>query len=147
MKGDFNEKLLQSWLRLSTAISNERIVSDLPYNESLICHILYRQHLEHPGCGVTATDLCRETRILKSQMNRTLGNMESKGLIVRERSEKDKRQVFVRFNPEQIKIYEEQHQKILNIIDELIIKIGKEKAGEAMELFNLVADTAEEVIK
>lgn len=145
--GDFNERLLQSWLRLSTSICNERIVSDLPYNESLICHLLYKQQLEHPECCLTATDLCRETKILKSQMNRTLGNMEEKGLIVRERSDKDKRQVFVKFNSEQMKIYEEQHRKILNIIDELIIKIGEEKAEEAMTLFNLVADTAEEVIQ
>lgn len=144
---DFNEKLLQSWLRLSTAICNERIVSDLPYNESLICHILYKQQLQYPGCYLTATDLCRETKILKSQMNRTLGNMEEKGLIVRERSGKDKRQVFVKFNPEQMRIYEEQHQKILAIIDGLVRKIGKEKAEEAMILFELVADTAQEVIQ
>ncbi len=34
-----NEKLLEAWLRLSTILSNDRIVSEMPYNEALICNI------------------------------------------------------------------------------------------------------------
>lgn len=42
MKG-FNEELLSAWLRLSNTICNERIVTQLPYNEALICNILNNQ--------------------------------------------------------------------------------------------------------
>lgn len=144
---NIDEALLGAWLRLSTTICNERIVSDMPYNESLICNILYRNQLDSPEHYLTATDLCKELKMLKSQMNRTLTSMESKQVIIRERSSLDKRQVYVKLNPEKDRIYEEQHSKILHIINELVGKIGKEKAVEALELFTLLADTAEEVIK
>ena len=36
------EEVLKGWLKLSMAINNERLVSGLPYNEFLICGILYR---------------------------------------------------------------------------------------------------------
>ena len=40
-----NEKLLDAWLKLTTAIVNERVVTDLPYNESVICNILVRLNM------------------------------------------------------------------------------------------------------
>ena len=36
---DFNEELLDAWLNLTGAINNEKIVSQLPYNEVIICRI------------------------------------------------------------------------------------------------------------
>ena len=91
-----NEALLGAWLRLSTSINNSRLVTDMPYNESLICNVLYRNDLSRPGTKLTATELCAETKILKSQMNRILEQMEEKHLIFRERSPKDKRKVYIR---------------------------------------------------
>lgn len=142
-----NEILLNSWLRLSKAIYNERIVPDLPYNESLIYNLLYRNQQKNPEKPLTATDLCKSTKILKSQMNRILNSMEQKKMIVRERSTTDKRQVLVRLEQEQIEIYQKQHEKILDIVDEIINKMGKEKARQTIEIFNLVSDIAEEVIE
>lgn len=142
-----NEKLLDSWLRLSISIVNDRIVSDLTYNESLVCNILYKNMLEQPERRLTATDLCTETHILKSQMNRTLNDMEAKNYIIRERSLQDKRQVFIRINPTQIEAYHRQHQKILALIDNLVDRIGLEKAQDIVNTFNLIADTAGEVLK
>ena len=103
---NINEKILGAWLKLSTAICNERIVSELPYNESLICSILHKNATETPEEKITATDLCEKTNIQKSQMNRILNTLEEKGLIFRKRSEKDKRQVFVSMNMENAEVYE-----------------------------------------
>ena len=141
-----NEELLNAWLRLSIAISNERIVSDLPYNEALVCNLLYRTRLLHPQERMTATDLCQHTKILKSQMNRILQNLEDKGVITRVRSEQDKRQVFITMNTDS-DLYKIQHDKILTLIDSFIEKIGIEKTGEVLDIFTMLADTAEEVIK
>ena len=69
---NINEKILGAWLKLSTAICNERIVSELPYNESLVCGILHENAVERPEEKITATDLCEKTNIQKSQMNRIL---------------------------------------------------------------------------
>jgi DNA-binding MarR family transcriptional regulator len=144
---ELKEEMLESWVKLSTAVSNERIVSELTYNESLICNILYRQQIEHIGQYLTATDLCRETKMLKSLMNRTLSSMEEKRLILRERSLVDKRQVFIRLNPEQQAVYEAQHEQILQIIEKIIEKTGREKAEEAVAIFELLADTVKDIIE
>ena len=144
---NINEKVLNAWLKLSTSICNERIVSELPYNESLICGILHENATEHPEENLTATDLCEKTNIQKSQMNRILNALEEKGLIFRKRSEKDKRQVFVSFNMENAEVYERQHKNILRVVDDIIEKVGKEKADEIIQLFTLISNKAKEVIK
>ena len=137
------EELLEYWLRISTAINNERMVSEMPYNEALICNLLYRNQRRQPEEPVTATDLCRMTRMLKSQMNRTLSSMEKKGLIQKERSAKDKRRVLLRLNLERAEVYQQQHEKILSIIDTLLEKAGKEQVEEIVRLFGWIADIAE----
>jgi len=144
---NINEKVLSAWLKLSTAICNERIVSELPYNESLVCGILHENAVEHPEEKITATDLCEKTNMQKSLMNRTLNSLEEKGLIFRKRSEKDKRQVFVSMNMENAEVYERQHKNILRVVDEIVEKVGKEKAEEIIKLFTLITNKAKEVIE
>ena len=143
---NINEKVLNAWLKLSTTICNERISSELPYNESLICGILHRNAVENPEKQMTATELCEQTNIQKSQMNRTLNSMEEKGLIDRIRSKKDKRQVFVKINMENAEVYENQHKKVLDIVDTVLEKVGKEKAEEIVQLFTLISNKAKEVV-
>lgn len=142
-----NEALLGAWLRLSTSINNSRVVSEMSYNESLICNILYRNTTECPEQPLTATDLCRESRILKSQMNRILTQLEKKNLITRERSPEDKRKVFVRLTSEQSNTYLKQHEQILNLLDAIIEKLGEEQAKEIIRSLNEISDVADKVIK
>ena len=66
------ERMLAAWLRVTTSVSQVHQLRDLRYNEALICNILMKNEIEHPGRRLTATDLCRESHILKSQINRTL---------------------------------------------------------------------------
>ena len=142
-----NEELLKAWLRLSVGVNNEKLVPDMPYNEALICNILYWHMTEHPENKMTAKQLCQRTRMLKSQMNRTLNNMEQKEIIIRERSETDRRHVFVQLNPSQLGAYQKQHQKILDMIDLIIDKTGTETAQQAISIFNQLANAAMEVWK
>lgn len=142
-----NEELLDAWLGLSTAIINSRIVSEMPYKESLICNILYRNQLHNPDRKLTATDLCQETRMLKSQMNRTLNSMEKKKLILRERSMLDKREVFVTLDMTNAAVYEKQHKRILQIVDAIIEQTGAQKAEEIIELFRMISNLAEGIIQ
>ena len=141
-----NESLLGAWLRLSIAINNSRVVSEISYNESLICNILYRNATESPEQNLTATDLCKETRILKSQMNRILTQLEKKNLITRERSAEDKRKVFVRLTSEQSNAYLRQHSQILELLDTIIDKLGEEQTKGVIRALNGISDVANEVI-
>ena len=74
---NLNEQILDAWIQLTTVIDNNRIVSEMPLNEALICRILS----ERGEKNITATYLCELTKMQKSQMNRTLTSMEEKGWI------------------------------------------------------------------
>ena len=91
-KNDAGERLLSAWLTLSSTLWNERIVTGMTFNEAFVCNLLSRQDAAQP---LTASDLCQRTKLLKSQMNKVLSEMERKGYIQRIRSEKDKRQVLL----------------------------------------------------
>lgn len=145
-KGDhmenLDEKLLSAWLQLSILISNDRVVADMPFKEALVCNILSKED----GSRLTATDLCEKTKTLKSQMNRVLNSMEEKGLICRERSTEDKRQVYVKLNWEQSEAYQKEHSKNLQLVNAIIDKLGKEKAQSIIEDLEAISAIAEEVI-
>lgn len=142
-----NEELLYAWLRVSTSIVNSRIVSELSYNETLVCNALYRNMLEQGDKPLTATDLCSMTNMLKSQMNRTLNLLEVKGLITRQRSTEDKRQVFVMFNSDKADAYQAQHARILKLLDGIIGELGEEKAEEVVDTLIQIADIADGILK
>lgn len=143
---NLSESLLQVWLQLSTSVINNRIVSDLPYRESLVCNMLYMNALQTPDHLLTATDLCEMTNMLKSQMNRTLNSLEEKKLIIRERSAIDKRQVFVKFHPDSSDLYLNQHMKILEMLDTIIAQFGEEQTKEIIRLIPAFLDVSEDIL-
>lgn len=142
---NLNEALLNAWLRLTTCIVSSRIVPDMSYNESLVCNALYN-HYKHSDEKLTATLLCRETKMLKSQMNRTLNKLEERGMIVRERSTQDKRHVFVTPVMENCTEYIAQHKKILRAMDAMIERMGEERARQAVEIFTFAANNADSLL-
>lgn len=144
---NLNETLLDAWLRLSTSVINSRVVSELSYNESLVCNLLYKVSMETPDQKLTATDLCSHTKMLKSQMNRTLNQLEKKSIIVRERSSEDKRKVYISMNIDKISAYKKQHKQILYLIDHIIQQLGTDKVEEAIDLFYQISRIADDVLK
>lgn len=67
-------------------------------------------------------------------------------MITRVRSEQDNRKIYVTLNDSMIQIYKKQHEKILKIVDQLFDKIGYEKQSEVIELFDLITQTAKEML-
>lgn len=124
---ELSEKLLDGWLSMSISIWNERLVSAMTYNESMVCNLLYKQYLE-AGRRLTATDLCNKLHIRKSQMNVILNNLEKREIILRSRSGEDKRNVYIELTGEGRRVYREAHKDILNLPRELIERLGEEKA-------------------
>ena len=72
--------------------------------------------------------------------------MEKKNLITRIRSEEDTRKIYITLNDLMLKIYKAQHEKILGIVDQLFEKIGYERQPEVIELFDLITQTAKEML-
>lgn len=142
-----NEELLNAWLRLSVTICNKRLVSGMPYNEAIVCNLLYHQRNNCPGQYLTATDLCERTNMLKSLMNRTINHLEKKGLVERKRSDKDKRQIYVCLNENNIEIYEKEHAEVMKTVQKIIDKIGVESIDDIIKMFQNISDAATECLK
>ncbi len=140
-----NERLLDSWLRLSTTIMNPRVVSSMSYNESLVCNVLYRQHC-NGGPQLTATDLCNETKILKSQMNRILTSLEDREIIKKTRSSSDKRLIYLTLNEDNLDVYLEQHARILELLDNIMKRLGTEKTVQVIEMFDEISTIADSML-
>lgn len=135
-----NEKVLTSWLKMILSVDGEHLVSQLPYNEAVVCNLL----LDNPEKQMTATDLCGITKMQKSLMNRTLTSLESKKLIERIRSNEDKRLVLVKLVNDVNNIFMKQHEKTLKYVDKMVNRIGKDKVDEVIALFDSITKIAQE---
>lgn len=124
--GYAGDKLLDSWLNLTSTLWNTRLVSSLTYNEAHVMGLLLRHSTE--ANPMTATDLIHRTRLLKSQMNKILTALEARGYITRTRSDLDKRMIFIRLTQEGTEAYLEEHKGVNAILNQLISKIGPERA-------------------
>lgn len=140
-----NEDLLSAWLRVGVVVDNQRLVSDLPFNETLICGLLLRSQEE--GRCLTASDLCAQTRILKSQMNAILRSLEKKGFLLRQRSPSDLRRVELSLLPEGVERYQESHRKTLALVDRLIEAVGQAPIQTLVPLLFQVADSFDRILK
>lgn len=140
-----NEELLSVWLQLGNVIDNQRLVSTLPFNEAVVCGLLYRS--QQIGTPMTASDLCSETRILKSQMNAILHSLEKKGFLQRRRSQADLRQVQLQLLPEGIQVYLDSHRQTLALVDRLIDCVGSDSIQVLIPLLRQVVEKFDSLLK
>ena len=138
------ERMLAAWLRVTTSVSQVHQLRDLRYNEALICNILMKNEIEHPGRRLTATDLCRESHSRQGQRNRTLQCMEEKGIIERQRSTEDRRRVYTRLRPDSV-IYERQHDQVLDTVGAIAARVGTDNVDQIVDMLNAISEAAEEV--
>lgn len=140
-----SEELLAAWLRLGVVVDNQRLVSEMPFNEVLVCGILLRA--QEQGQALTASDLCARTRILKSQMNALLGSLEKKGYLLRRRSQTDLRRVELSLLPVGVERYLESHRQTLALVDRLIDAVGRENVETLIPLLLQAADSFDRILK
>lgn len=140
-----NEELLAVWLRLTSVADNQRLAERLPFNEAVVCGLLF-QAQEAGGC-MTAGELCRRTCILKSQMTAILRSLEGKGLIERRQSRADRRQVELRLLPEGTALYQASHRQSVGIADRLIEEMGEEKIRTLLPLLGQAADIFKRIVE
>lgn len=141
------ELLLASWLKLYSTVWNERIVTGMTFNEAYICNLLLHQSAHKEHAGLTATDLCALTGLLKSQMNKTLVEMEQKGYIIRTRSTSDRRAVYITLSQSGIKAYYESHEKTMKIMDTLAASLGDDDSLKTAAVLNNVAERMKSILR
>ena len=144
-----NEELLNVWLRLTNIIDNQRLAAAraepeaLPFNEAMVCGLLAQA--QDQGRPATASSLCRQTRILKSQMNAILGSLESRGMIARQRSQGDRRQIEIHLLPPGRARYESTHRRALGMTGRLIDALGEDRVRVLLPLLRQAADIFETI--
>ena len=78
-----------------------------------------------PDGNITATDIVNQTSMLKPQVNKILESLESRKFIKRQRSDKDKRYVFISLTPYGRRQYLHEHKNIIDLIEQLISSLGE----------------------
>ena len=120
------DRLLYAWLSLTSTLWNTRIVHTMTFNEAHVMGLLLRFGTQSDP--LTATDLIRRTHLLKSQMNKILTTLESKGFITRLRSGSDRRMAHILLTEEGKAAYLAEHAGVEAILSQLTDRIGKERA-------------------
>lgn len=138
------DKLLDAWLALTSTLWNTRIVSSMTYNECHILGILLRHQSD--AVPQTATDLIARTHLLKSQMNKVLTALETKGFITRERAQTDRRMVYIHLTPEGETAYCQEHARIDAFLEKVIQRIGEDKALSISAELNQITGVLDEIL-
>ena len=139
MEQEAQEALLAAWMEMTSWIRGNRLLETFSMNEMLILGALWRRQ-EAGGPSLTATDLCRTTRLLKSQVNHILTALENRGLIERLRSREDRRVVCLRLREEAKPLYLREHRHVLRILSAVCDALGEEGTRQLTTL--LAAATA-----
>lgn len=127
MKRDLDEELITAWVQLTGILKNTHITKGLVYNESIVMLVAYRQYLTDGEGIVSFKELVRETRMLKSLVNRTIDSLVEKNMLMRCEG-KDKRTTFVKLIPENLGTYLAVHQESLTLARNVRELIGDEDA-------------------
>lgn len=133
-----DEELLAVWLQLTNIVNNQRLARGLSFNEALVCGLLAG------GCR-TASDLCAETRILKSQMTAIIHSLEAKGAVRRRPSREDRRRVELELLPEGAALYLDGHRRTLALVDRIIDAMGEEKVRALLPLLRQVTEVFDSI--
>ena len=130
---ELNEQLLHAWLSMITQVDSERIACELPYNEAIVCNMLYMNQE-----SMTARELCKACKMAKSLMNRSITSLEQKQLIKRVKDANDKRQIKIQLLIDSNNAYAIQHQRSLQYVNRFVEQLGVEKVSTMIELFNMI---------
>ena len=144
MAEELGEELLDAWVDISISVINERLVTLLTYKEALVCNVLRRAGSVVGGtaAGLTATELCRATSMVKSQMNGVLTSLEEKRVIRRTRSTQDRRRIEVLLDDGPEGLYRRQHEMLVELVGRISERLGPDATAETVEVLNALAGAA-----
>ena len=132
--------LILSWVKLSGIIKNNRITTGLKYNEAIIMLSIYSRYLED-GVGLTSVqDIIKETGMLKSQVNRTLGELENQGLITFAKGTRDRRTKYVKCVEEKLDVFLTVHNSSVKVAENIIDIIGRQDAETFINIVEKLSD-------
>lgn len=122
------ERMLGAWIDVNGILKDSRITRDLTYNEAIVMKLVYDQY-RSDGTGRTAVGrIVRETNMLKSLVNRTINALCARGYLIKERGERDGRNVFVRPVEDRLEDFLAVHRRSLALVRQIVDLVGPEDA-------------------
>lgn len=131
---NLEEALLDKWLLITTSIKNNRIVKELPSTEAMVLHLLINNY---PN-SVSVQYLIDKSKMLKSQMNRTIKSLEKKAYIEMTLDEKDKRCKRISITTLGQNIIDEIHKTSIKACQDVISIIGEEDGKKLLSIFDKI---------
>lgn len=96
--------------------------------------------------GATAGELKKELEVGASRIANALKNLEAKGLVTREISQEDKRQVLVYITEEGKEVLKERNDQLMTNTIQLLRQLGEEDTKEFLRLMEKVLTISEQNI-
>lgn len=139
---NLDERVLTAWIGLNGLLKDSQMTQGLTYNEAITMKLVYDRY-RADGEGRTPIQyIIKQTRMLKSQVNRTLNTLCAQGYLVRERDAEDARNLFVRPIPDRLEDFLAVHRRSLSIVQAVIHIIGENDAAEFVRICGKLSDAA-----
>lgn len=134
------DELLVAWVRLSAMLKNHRITKGLMYNEAAVMLEAYLRYLDGGDGLISVKELLEKTRMLKSQLNRTVNSLEKKGLITKVHCEYDKRMLYIRCVEEKLDVFLSVHEQSLVLANRVVSIIGEDDTAAFIRIVNKLSN-------
>ena len=122
---------------MRTSIENQQKILDF-----------IRKEIEDKGYPPSVREICAAVGLKStSTVHAHLNNLEKRGLIRRERSSEDHRQVHILLTREGERVYAAAHQELLALPQGLIDRLGAEKMSMFADLMHTVAENFQEMLE
>ena len=122
------EEMLRSYINMSANIKENRLLSDLSFNEIMVMNLIVEEEMSFK-------ELQNRLNILKSQLNRIINDLKNKSLIETYIPLDDKRKLMIKIGSN-IALYFKEHEKMLKLMSLVKKELGENDFKKLIELLN-----------
>lgn len=122
------EELLRAYINMSVNIKENRLLSDLSFNEIMVMNLIVEEERSFK-------ELEERLNILKSQLNRIINDLKTKGLVETYIPLNDKRKLIIK-KGNNIELYNTEHERMLRLMSLVKNKLGEADFKKLIELLN-----------
>ena len=119
------EEMLRSYINMSSIIKENRLLNDLSFNEIMVMNLIVEEEMPFKV-------LQKRLNILKSQLNRIINDLKTKGLIETYIPLDDKRMLMIK-KSNNIALYFKEHEKMLKLNKHFDVFIVEKKVQISRE--------------
>ena len=122
------EEMLRSYINMSANIKENRLLSDLSFNEIMVMNLIVEEEMSFK-------ELQNRLNILKSQLNRIINDLKNKSLIETYIPLDDKRKLMIK-KGSNIALYFKEQEKMLKLMSLVKKELGENDFKKLIELLN-----------